>query len=34
MEREVAEAALGGRLVHLELVVELEELDRPLAVVD
>jgi hypothetical protein len=33
-QREVPPAALGGRLVHLELVVELEELDGALAVVD
>src|SRR6266702_8868466 len=31
-QREVPPAALGGRLVHLQLVVELEQLDRPLAV--
>ena len=32
--RPVAPAPLGGRLVHLQLVVELEQLGHPLAVVD
>jgi hypothetical protein len=33
-QREVPPPALGRGLVHLQLVVEAEQLDRPLAVVD